>query len=297
MGVSKKETPAERINRLEMENASLREAVLDSRMDELMAKKPYQLKKDELVAVAERVTRLDKEALEKMTAERLRWMLGKMRTEKADQQLLPKGYRRLKKEELKSLYLKNLKKEAPAKSTREDMIYELEQWAAELQDAGLGMSGGESSAGDESEKKKESDYVRGKTCNILPMCPQCRVPMTEKTNRMTHENFYGCVMFPICKKVYPLRTGSMPTGVYLMEKARREQAAEARSSRSSASGRMSDGGESWAGSAQGSQVPASYLIASGSEDEKEESKRDLDAEIRELNRLKQKAKKKESRRR
>ena len=46
-----------------------------------------------------------------------------------------------------------------------------------------------------------------------PLCDRCKIPMVVRTNRLTHEDFWGCLMYPACRFTLPLEYGGRPTAV------------------------------------------------------------------------------------
>ena len=50
---------------------------------------------------------------------------------------------------------------------------------------------------------------------LAPQCPDCGVEMIERTNRITQNKFWGCRLFPTCKKTYPLLIDGKPTAVVM----------------------------------------------------------------------------------
>ena len=43
-----------------------------------------------------------------------------------------------------------------------------------------------------------------------PICRECDIPMTLRTNRMNREDFWGCMRFPCCKFTLPLEMYGSP---------------------------------------------------------------------------------------
>ena len=44
-----------------------------------------------------------------------------------------------------------------------------------------------------------------------PMCVMCQLPMTKRTNRLTRQDFWGCLRFPLCRETLSLTYYQMPT--------------------------------------------------------------------------------------
>ena len=45
-----------------------------------------------------------------------------------------------------------------------------------------------------------------------PLCESCGIPLTIRCNRLTHEEFFGCLRFPLCRTTLPLNYNGLPTG-------------------------------------------------------------------------------------
>ncbi|CAE7496127.1 unnamed protein product, partial [Symbiodinium pilosum] len=45
-----------------------------------------------------------------------------------------------------------------------------------------------------------------------PLCESCGIPLTIRCNRLTHEEFFGCLRFPLCRTTLPLNYNGRPTG-------------------------------------------------------------------------------------
>ena len=52
--------------------------------------------------------------------------------------------------------------------------------------------------------------TRGCVLGDSPM-PDCNIPLVVRTNRLTKEDFFGCVRFPLCTQTLPLTYGGRPT--------------------------------------------------------------------------------------
>ena len=44
-----------------------------------------------------------------------------------------------------------------------------------------------------------------------PMCVMCQLPMMKRTNRLTRQDFWGCLRFPLCRETLSLTYYQMPT--------------------------------------------------------------------------------------
>ena len=44
-----------------------------------------------------------------------------------------------------------------------------------------------------------------------PVCTSCAIPLVIRTNRLTKQDFFGCVRFPICRQTLPLTYNGRPT--------------------------------------------------------------------------------------
>ena len=49
------------------------------------------------------------------------------------------------------------------------------------------------------------------------LCDACGIPLMVRTNRLTKEEFYGCLRFPSCKFTLPMSYGGRPTGMVQKE--------------------------------------------------------------------------------
>ena len=60
---------------------------------------------------------------------------------------------------------------------------------------------------------------------LAPTCPDCGVEMLQRTNRVTANKFWGCHLFPNCKRIFPLLIDGKPTAVVMagMEKQQRQK--------------------------------------------------------------------------
>ena len=45
-----------------------------------------------------------------------------------------------------------------------------------------------------------------------PLRESCGIPLTIRCNRLTHEEFFGCLRFPLCRTTLPLNYNGRPTG-------------------------------------------------------------------------------------
>ena len=60
------------------------------------------------------------------------------------------------------------------------------------------------------EQELKDNPVGGFTEEV-PICDMCGIPLMVRTNRVTKEEFYGCIRFPACKFTLPMTCGRRPT--------------------------------------------------------------------------------------
>ena len=82
-----------------------------------------------------------------------------------------------------------------SKWTRAKLVTELEIWLTEIKELGL----------DEVEDLYSS----------APLCSQCKIPMTARTNRIDKSEFFGCIRFPNCRETLPIEYDKKPVQAVL----------------------------------------------------------------------------------
>ena len=115
----------------EIENKRLTAQVKDCHRVVLLQMHPYMMCKKDLVDLGVIVTDLNQAELEDMTIGRLRFTMMRMRQKtRAASRALPMGFKKLVTVELLLLWRQHIDDMTHPKMTREEMIYELEQWEA-----------------------------------------------------------------------------------------------------------------------------------------------------------------------
>ena len=115
----------------EIENKRLTAQVKDCHRVVLLQMHQYMMCKTDLVDLGVIVTDLNQAELEDITIGQLRFMMMRMRQKtRAASRALPTGFKKLVTVELLLLWRQHIDDMTPPKMTREEMIYELEQWEA-----------------------------------------------------------------------------------------------------------------------------------------------------------------------
>lgn len=144
---------------------------------------PAPKRKAEYVALLKQRTAVPDHVLEKMTVEKLRLLY--QTTKPVAVKPLPTNWRRFSKAALQELYMtevlpaygESASKTAHLSWGKDRLIVELSNFAEEIKA--------------ETEEKVKVDPT-------VPMCQQCAIPMVQRTNRMTGQKFWGCMVYPSC---------------------------------------------------------------------------------------------------
>ncbi|CAE7631963.1 RE1 [Symbiodinium sp. CCMP2592] len=153
-------------------------------------------KKEEYVACIMARTTVSAEELRKHDVERLKqiWTLIKPKKAAAP---LPTGWKKYDVPALKHLYetvvVPDLQRPLDnhwVRWQRPLLVTEIDMWAQEVTEA----------------RKDEPEDLYSET----PMCQSCQIPFVIRTNRMTREDFFGCVRFPMSRNTMALTYNGMP---------------------------------------------------------------------------------------
>ena len=99
--------------------------------------------------------------------------------------------------------------------TKSRFILEIEMYEADIMEE-LALTG--TTAAEMTKEASGSDNPGP----MAPTCPTCGIGMLQRTNRVTGNQFWGCHLFPSCRKTFPLLIDGKPTAVVVaaMEKQR-----------------------------------------------------------------------------
>ena len=75
------------------------------------------------------------------------------------------------------------------------------------------------------EQKIEEQVLEAKASSS-PVCRDCSIPMCIRTNRLTQEEFWGCMRFPQCKQTLPLAAAGVPIRMAQIELEKEKAAKE-----------------------------------------------------------------------
>ena len=152
-------------------------------------------RKEEYVHAVHVRTNLAMEELRKHDVERLK-LIWSMVKPKKPQSPLPVGWKKFDVAALKEIYEKEVCPDLGrtldrrwARWNRPQLVTEIEMWVTEVM----------------------GDMPPEDVYSETPMCPQCQIPLVVRTNRLTKEDFYGCVRYPRCTQTLPLTYGGRPT--------------------------------------------------------------------------------------
>ena len=174
------------------------------RTSRLMASFTTPKSKAELVAAIEGKSRLTKTELNQHTVERLKQIWNMIKPVK-QAPVLPVGWKKMDVKSLKTLYLENCVEYYGraqdghwSRWKRPTLVTELEMWVADRQEEAKLL--GEDKAGDPA-----------------PFCQTCGIPFIIRTNRATHQDFWGCIRFPLCRNTLPLSMNGIDTRHLLVD--------------------------------------------------------------------------------
>ena len=99
----------------------------------------------------------------------------------------------------------------------------LRPWAAQLR-----ISAGRAGVVPSSFWRSRGSQEPPETCPETPLYQTCQIPMVTRTNRMTKEEFYGCLRFPACRETLSKTYGGQPAAV-MQQALRQSEAAKVKS--------------------------------------------------------------------
>lgn len=152
-------------------------------------------RKPELVEALLPLTRLTRAQLNEMKVDQLKVVWNALKPQKKES-VLPANWKKGDKPMLQNLYQTMVvdfyKKPQDGhwlSWNRARLIHELEWYQTEVQ---------------EMMETPESKID-------IPVCPECGIPMCERTNRLDGSLFYGCYRFPCCRATLPITMAGKPT--------------------------------------------------------------------------------------
>ncbi|CAE7266163.1 HERC4 [Symbiodinium natans] len=159
------------------------------------------VKADYVARIAEQ-SQLEPADLDKMTVDRLKELWRVMKPPKTSP-VLEVGWKKKDKAGLLQIYVEQvipwygLQNDGHwTKYSRAKFIVEIENWVLEKQ-----------------EEQKITGGCQENTTPLAPYCENCHVPMLEKRNRLTHEVFWGCPVFPVCRATLPKNVDGKPAAI------------------------------------------------------------------------------------
>lgn len=191
------------------------------------------VKRDYVEAIAGRCN-VPMGELEKHDVPRLKEMWAVLKP-KSRQPVLATGWKKANLDALREIYLEmvapDLDRDVSDKHyhgwKRAQFLLEIDLWVTEKQEADLG----------------------DQDCSpTTPLCATCMIPMIRRTNRLTKEDFYGCIRYPMCRECLPLSYAGQPAEVMqaaLLEQKSQMTASEKASTKSKRKGMT--GGENQGG--------------------------------------------------
>ncbi|CAE7294476.1 RE1 [Symbiodinium natans] len=176
-----------------------REPLHQSRDD--MSKTPQlfqfetQLKPEDFVQAIAARCQVKEPDLRQRTTDRLKEIWAALKPKKYS--VLPANWRKFDVETLKQLYAEKAASDLGrdldghwSRWKRSALILELEMWVIQVEEAQL--------------LDDQCDHPH-------PVCPTCKIPMMVRTNRLSRQDFYGCLRFPNCKCTLPMTYDGRPT--------------------------------------------------------------------------------------
>lgn len=157
--------------------------------------------KPEFVERLKMWTTVPEEVLKNLNMEKLRLLYKENKPAKKSK-ILPANWKRFSKAALIELWVNQAMpfyELNPAEEMdhyhwgKDKLVVELERYVADAEEQGMHGVFGE-------EEERE----------VVPQCPECSVRMTLRTNRMSLEKFWGCPLYPECRKTFSLEYWGRP---------------------------------------------------------------------------------------
>ena len=180
-----------------MSASNLSNTSVTIKIKEMASKFVAPKRKEEYVSAIHTRTDLAVQELRKHDVDRLKVIWNMVKPRKP-QSPLPVAWKKLDVAALKEIYEKEVCPDLGrandrhwSRWNRPQLVSEIEMWHTEVM-----------------ESQEPEDLFQD-----APMCPACRIPLVVRTNRLTKEDFFGCIRFPLCSQTLPLKYAGHPTKV------------------------------------------------------------------------------------